>query len=153
MKALVRLRRLWLDAHLWLGAALFMLGRPLTATTALAAAVAGWWIVVFGQFIVLQRRLAKTVPPGPRTYDVALWLKTALPIFLLGGKWFEGGEDPRPRFRDRDHHSASKVPDLPPLLCTSRISATRRLPEPSAMYTALAGSCSSVESDGLVSTR
>ena len=63
--------------------ALYLLGRPLTATSALAAAVAGFWIVVTAQLLLLQRRLAATIAPGPRIYEVATWLKTAAPIFLV----------------------------------------------------------------------
>src|SRR6185369_13830714 len=39
----------------------------------------------------------------------------------------EGGEDPRGGLLDGEHHAASKVPDLPPLLWVKRISVMRRL--------------------------
>jgi O-antigen/teichoic acid export membrane protein len=68
--------------------ALYLLGRPLTATSALAAAVAGFWIVVTVQFVLLQRRLVANVAPGPRIYEIAGWLKTALPIFLVDGFFY-----------------------------------------------------------------
>ena len=62
---------------------LYLAGTRLTATSALAAAVAGFWIVVTAQFVLLQRRLAANVAAGPRVYEIATWLRIALPIFLV----------------------------------------------------------------------
>jgi O-antigen/teichoic acid export membrane protein len=63
--------------------ALYLLGRPLTATSALTAAVAGFWLVISVQFVLLQRRLGANVARGPHIYEFGVWLKTAAPIFLV----------------------------------------------------------------------
>jgi hypothetical protein len=33
--------------------------------------------------IVLGRRLGREVPPGPRRYELAHWIKTALPLAIV----------------------------------------------------------------------
>jgi hypothetical protein len=43
----------------------------------------------------------------------------------FGAERHEGGENPVGCFLNGEHHSASKVPDLPPLLCARRISVMR----------------------------
>ena len=51
-------------------------------TTMLTAAVATWGVAI-GQSVVLDRRLATKVRPGPRAYAVRSWLATAAPIFVV----------------------------------------------------------------------
>ncbi|RAI39520.1 lipopolysaccharide biosynthesis protein [Rhodoplanes roseus] len=57
-------------------------GGPLDAVAALAAACGAMWLVTLVQTVLMGRRLRRAVPSGPRRYEVGVWLKTALPIFL-----------------------------------------------------------------------
>ncbi|MEZ5821095.1 MAG: flippase [Bradyrhizobium sp.] len=61
----------------------FMLGFNLGATAAMLASFAAVWLAMLGQMIVLNRRLARHVEPGARTYDVRGWLAVSLPILLV----------------------------------------------------------------------
>jgi len=61
----------------------FALGLPMNAVTATFTAAAGWWAVTIGQFVVLNRRLATAVEPGPKAYAVRSWLSTSTPIFVV----------------------------------------------------------------------
>ena len=64
-------------------AAIHFLDMPVTALYALAAASAGFWLVVLAQVVLLGRRLRREIASGRRHYEVAEWLKTSLPIFLV----------------------------------------------------------------------
>jgi O-antigen/teichoic acid export membrane protein len=64
-------------------AAIHLLGGPATATAILATAGAAMWAAVLVQTIVLRQRIGRAVAPGPRRYELGVWLKTALPIFLV----------------------------------------------------------------------
>jgi O-antigen/teichoic acid export membrane protein len=66
-------------------AGLFVLGFHLGATAAMAASAAAVWIAMIGQMIVLNRRLADHVAPGPKAYDVGFWLSISLPILMVEG--------------------------------------------------------------------
>lgn len=57
----------------------------LDATAAMIASAAAVWIAMLGQLFVLNRRLSKTVTPGPKDYDVRGWLTVSLPIMLVEG--------------------------------------------------------------------
>ncbi len=61
----------------------FASGLPMNAATATLAAVAALWSVTIGQLVVLDRRLAQQVKPGPRAYAVGSWLSTSAPIFVV----------------------------------------------------------------------
>ncbi|CAN5315394.1 flippase [soil metagenome] len=61
----------------------FALGFQLGATIAMLASLAAVWIAMIGQMIVLNRRLARHMPPGPKAYDTRGWLATSLPILLV----------------------------------------------------------------------
>ncbi len=63
--------------------ALHAAGAPVTAVAGLATAAGALWTVTLVQQVLLGRRLAGTLAPTERLYDVAGWLKTALPIFLV----------------------------------------------------------------------
>jgi O-antigen/teichoic acid export membrane protein len=63
-------------------------GVPVTAGTALTLAVGSFWAVVLIQLVLLQTRLAKTVERGGRRYEVANWIKTSVPNFLVDGFFF-----------------------------------------------------------------
>jgi len=61
------------------------LGFQLGATAAMLASAAAVWVAMIGQMIVLNRRLASEVVPGPKTYDPRGWLAVSLPILLVEG--------------------------------------------------------------------
>jgi O-antigen/teichoic acid export membrane protein len=61
----------------------FLAGGAVGADTTLATASAAFWAVVIVQMIVLGRRLGREVPPGPRRYELAHWIKTALPLAIV----------------------------------------------------------------------
>ena len=65
-----------------MGAA-YLLGAPTGAVAAIAIAVVATWAVTLGQLLVLDRRLSKTVPPGPKQYESKIWLATSLPILMV----------------------------------------------------------------------
>jgi len=64
-------------------AGFFALGFDLGATVAMIASAAAVWIAMLGQMIVLNRRLASHLEPGPKAYDVRGWLAISLPILLV----------------------------------------------------------------------
>lgn len=64
-------------------AAIHLAGGPATATAILATAGAAMWAAVLVQAIMLRRRIGRAILPGPRRYEFAVWLRTALPIFLV----------------------------------------------------------------------
>jgi O-antigen/teichoic acid export membrane protein len=66
-----------------LTAGAFALGLHLGATIAMLASAAAVWIAMTGQMIVLNRRLAGHIEPGPRAYDFRGWLAISLPILLV----------------------------------------------------------------------
>jgi len=41
------------------------------------------WTIVLAQLALLGRRLSAELAPSPRRYEIAEWLRTALPIFLV----------------------------------------------------------------------
>jgi O-antigen/teichoic acid export membrane protein len=61
----------------------FVLGFRLGATTAMLASLAAVWGAMIGQMIVLNRRLAGHIEPGPKAYDFRGWLSVSLPILLV----------------------------------------------------------------------
>jgi O-antigen/teichoic acid export membrane protein len=60
-------------------------GFPINATTAMLATAIAIWTTALGQLLVLNNRLASTVAPGPRAYDIRGWFKTSLPIIAVWG--------------------------------------------------------------------
>jgi O-antigen/teichoic acid export membrane protein len=66
-----------------LTAGAFVLGLHLGATIAMLASAAAVWIAMTGQMMVLNRRLAGHIEPGPRAYDFRGWLAISLPILLV----------------------------------------------------------------------
>jgi O-antigen/teichoic acid export membrane protein len=60
-------------------------GHPLDATTTMLATVIAIWTTALGQLLVLNRRLARTVPAGARAYDVKGWFATSLPMIAVWG--------------------------------------------------------------------
>jgi O-antigen/teichoic acid export membrane protein len=64
-------------------AALHLAGVGVRAVAALGAACLAFWIVVLAQGALLGRTLARDVGRGTHRYDVATWIRTSLPIFLV----------------------------------------------------------------------
>jgi len=75
-------RQLLLTAAI--GAAWF-LGYAVNAVTAMIVAIVASWAVTAVQLLMLNRRLAATVPPGPKRYAPRTWLGTSLPILMVEG--------------------------------------------------------------------
>src|SRR5215813_13478786 len=59
-------------------------GLPANATTAMMAAVIATSLNAIIQTVMLNRRLATRVTPGPKAYAVRTWFNTAIPIFMVG---------------------------------------------------------------------
>jgi O-antigen/teichoic acid export membrane protein len=59
------------------------LGWPMSAVTAAGAAVAGTWLAALVQTLLLQRRLAREIAPGPRERPAGWWLGTSLPLLAI----------------------------------------------------------------------
>ena len=68
-----------------LTAGMFALGFHLGATAAMLASAAAVWIAMIGQLLMLNRRLAGHIQPGPKAYDVGFWLSISLPILMVEG--------------------------------------------------------------------
>ena len=65
--------------------AVYFIGLATQAVTAMIVALGATWCVTIGQLIVLDRRLKKKVPSGPKRYEVTAWFATSLPIFVVEG--------------------------------------------------------------------
>src|SRR5262249_31496696 len=59
-----------------------------SAIVAMALAAVVYATTTAGQSFLLDRRLRRAIPAGPRHYDFPLWLTTALPIFLVESFYF-----------------------------------------------------------------
>jgi O-antigen/teichoic acid export membrane protein len=64
------------------------LGAPHTALTAMVAAMAATYLTTVVQFFNVVRRLGGLYVAGPRKTEFAMWIKAALPIFLIEGFGF-----------------------------------------------------------------
>jgi O-antigen/teichoic acid export membrane protein len=69
-------------------AAAYAAGFATDAATAMTAAVIATWLTAFVQLAMLDRRLARTVEPGPKAYEPMTWFTTAVPIFMVEGFYF-----------------------------------------------------------------
>jgi len=63
-------------------------GFAANAATAMTAAVIATWATALLQLAMLDRRLARTVAPGPKAYEAATWFATSIPIFMVEGFYF-----------------------------------------------------------------
>lgn len=63
-------------------------GFPNIALYAMVSTVFAYWIVTVAQMLMLDRRLRKKVPAGPRRYEIRFWLATAFPIFMVESFYF-----------------------------------------------------------------
>lgn len=61
------------------------LDAPHTALTAMVAALAATYLTTVVQFFNIVRRLGRRYVAGPRKVEFSLWLKAALPLFLVEG--------------------------------------------------------------------
>ncbi|HEV7248289.1 MAG TPA: lipopolysaccharide biosynthesis protein [Shinella sp.] len=64
------------------------LDAPHTALTAIVAALAATYLTTVVQFFNIVRRLGKRYVAGPRKIEFSLWIRAALPIFLIEGFGF-----------------------------------------------------------------
>jgi O-antigen/teichoic acid export membrane protein len=60
-------------------------GLASNSATAIGAAVVATWVTAIVQLVVLDRKLARRIEVGPRSYDVKTWFATAVPIFMVEG--------------------------------------------------------------------
>ena len=58
---------------------------PPTRKSAVIAVAAALLLTVIGQTIVLNRKLAREVPPGPKSHERKTWLSVSLPILMVEG--------------------------------------------------------------------
>ena len=65
--------------------AIWLLGAPTSAVTAMIVAVITTWAVTMVQLVLLNRRLKEKVPAGPKIYETKTWLATSMPIFVVEG--------------------------------------------------------------------
>lgn len=56
---------------------------PTDAVSATLMGVASYWLSAIGQFLILQPRLKRTVPPGPKAFEIRHWLTISIPIFIV----------------------------------------------------------------------
>ncbi|MBX9774355.1 MAG: lipopolysaccharide biosynthesis protein [Xanthobacteraceae bacterium] len=57
-------------------------GLPVDAATAVALSAVAVWLPLLVQMLVLNRRLAKRIEPGPTAHDAGLWIRTGMPILM-----------------------------------------------------------------------
>ena len=65
-----------------MGAA-FALGFATDAVTATLVASFSIWVTALGQMLLLNRRLAREIGPGEKSYEPRRWLALALPMFMV----------------------------------------------------------------------
>ncbi len=61
------------------------IGQPATASTALIASIVATWFTSVGQMWIMNRRLRKIIPAGPKNLQPKIWIAVALPILLVEG--------------------------------------------------------------------
>jgi O-antigen/teichoic acid export membrane protein len=66
-------------------AAMHAAGITIDATSTLIALAVAIWGTALTQLLALERRLARTISPGARAYDVGGWLAIALPMITVWG--------------------------------------------------------------------
>jgi O-antigen/teichoic acid export membrane protein len=65
--------------------AAYLLGFPTNAETAVTAVAAALALTAIGQTLILNRKLRRAVPPGPKAYEAKTWLSVSLPILVVEG--------------------------------------------------------------------
>jgi O-antigen/teichoic acid export membrane protein len=60
-------------------------GLPMTATTAAAGAIVATWAAAVIQTVLIEIRIRRVVPRGPRRTDFPAWLGVSLPLLVVVG--------------------------------------------------------------------
>lgn len=63
--------------------AAYAAGLPMEATTAAGAAIVATWGAGIIQTLIINKRLAESVPAGPRSYAFKTWLGTSMPLLVI----------------------------------------------------------------------
>ncbi|MEM1378056.1 MAG: lipopolysaccharide biosynthesis protein [Pseudomonadota bacterium] len=63
-------------------------GFEIDALMGLKCAVVASYLTTLAQLLLITRDVDAHIPPGPRAYAMPLWVKVALPIFLVEGFFF-----------------------------------------------------------------
>ncbi|MEW6454595.1 MAG: oligosaccharide flippase family protein [Pseudomonadota bacterium] len=63
----------------------YLLNFPTDAVTVVSMVVVSFAVTVFVQTIVLNRRLAREIEPGPKAYEVKTWFAISLPLLMVEG--------------------------------------------------------------------
>jgi O-antigen/teichoic acid export membrane protein len=63
----------------------FLLEFPTTAETAISAVAGSFALTVIAQTVVINRKLARTVEPGPKSHETRNWFRVSLPILMVEG--------------------------------------------------------------------
>lgn len=63
--------------------AAYLYDLPLTAVTAISAAVLSTWLTSIIQIIILEPRIRNEIPKGKHSFETKFWLTTAFPILLM----------------------------------------------------------------------
>jgi O-antigen/teichoic acid export membrane protein len=58
-------------------------GLPMTAVTAVGAAIVATWMTALVQTLLINRKLEALLPPADRVYDVRGWLSYSLPLAVI----------------------------------------------------------------------
>ncbi|MEO0543579.1 MAG: lipopolysaccharide biosynthesis protein [Pseudomonadota bacterium] len=66
----------------------YVAGYEIDALLGLQCAVVASYVTTIGQLFLVTKDIDATIPKGPRTYLTGLWVKVALPIFLVEGFFF-----------------------------------------------------------------
>jgi O-antigen/teichoic acid export membrane protein len=67
-----------------MGAA-FAAGLSTDATTGIAISAVAIWTCAAAQFVMLNRKLAREVPAGEKTYEIPRWIAVSVPMFAVDG--------------------------------------------------------------------
>jgi O-antigen/teichoic acid export membrane protein len=65
--------------------AAYLLDLPATATTAVVAVAVAFALTVVMQTVILNRKLARALEPGPKAQEVKIWISISLPILMVEG--------------------------------------------------------------------
>jgi O-antigen/teichoic acid export membrane protein len=63
----------------------YLAGAPMDAVTAMIVTAVSIWLPILAQLVLVNKRLAGRITPGPKAYEFGTWLHTALPILMAGG--------------------------------------------------------------------
>jgi len=63
----------------------FALDYSFDATGAMLVTIIAVWVTALGQLLLLNKRLAKTVAPGAKAYNIKGWFATSLPMIAVWG--------------------------------------------------------------------